>query len=181
MNENRFQNAGLSLVELMITVGILGILSLVIVNLNKQATSTQKKFQTDIDADFITKEIAGILADSTSCNTSQIIGKNAALSPAGTITDIKGKYSTASTVGFGSSQIKVSSYEIINTGFDEITDTNFETALVINFTMPKAVSTSQATIKPRRIKLIITKSGANIATCKSAWNNQQDLWTKKRK
>jgi prepilin-type N-terminal cleavage/methylation domain-containing protein len=167
---------GFTLAEIMIAVAVLGGLSLVGINLSKQATTTQKKFQTDIDADFIVKEIAGVLA--TACNTSQIIGKNSAATSAGTITDINGKYSVSSTTGFGASQIKIASYEISNSNFAEITDTNTETALVINFAMPKIVSSTVPTLKPRRIKLIITKTGANIETCKSAWVNQQDYWTK---
>ena len=178
MSREKFQNSGFSLIELLIVVGILSGISLFIINLNKQASSTQKKFQVDIDADFITKEIAGILADPANCNATQIIGKNADSTAAGQIDNIYGKYSTASTTGYGSSQINISSYEIKNSGLAEITDTNTETSLVINFSMPKIVSTKQATLKSRRIKLIITKSGSKIATCMSAWVNQKDYWTK---
>ncbi|MFA6238265.1 MAG: hypothetical protein WC635_13110 [Bacteriovorax sp.] len=170
-------NSGFGIIGVIIIAGVLGGISLVIIEMGKQAASSQKKLQTDMDADFIAKEISGILADATVCTASQIAGKNAASTPAGLILDIIGKYSVTNTTGFGSSHIKVKSYEISNNNFAEITDPNTETALVINFAMPKIVSSS-ATLKPRRIKLIITKSGSNIATCNATWVNPNDNWSR---
>lgn len=167
---------GFSLVEIMVAVGLLGGLALVVLNLTKQTTTTQKRFQTDVDADFIMKEIAGILA--VSCNSSQIVGKNASSTAAGVITNINGKYLANNSTGYGTSNIKIVSYELSDTGFSEITDTTKETSLIINFATPKAVSSTASLIKPRRIKLIVTKNTGNVVTCQSAWSNQQDHWTK---
>ncbi|MDO9181407.1 MAG: tail fiber domain-containing protein [Bacteriovorax sp.] len=165
------------MVEILVAVGMLAGLTLVSMNLAKQATSTQKKLETDIEADFITREITGILSDPLKC-TPLLAGFNAASTAAGAILNINGKYAASLTTGYGASQLKVDSYLISNSGFSEITDTNTETSLVINFTMPKIISTTVPTMRARRIKLIITKSGANILTCKSAWVNSLDYWSK---
>lgn len=177
MNLIKHNRRGFTLVELMVVVGLLAGLSLVVMNITKQANTTSKKFQTDTDADFIMREVAGYLSDPIKCK-SVFLGKSTISIPAGIILDIGGKYSTTSATGYGTSNIKIYSYVVSNAfPVSQINPAN-ETMLMINFAMPKVINTSVSTIKPRNIKLIMTKDISNkFLTCQSAWTNTQDLWT----
>jgi prepilin-type N-terminal cleavage/methylation domain-containing protein len=64
MNKN---NRGFSLIEIMMVLGLAAGVGMVVMNLTQQMNSSQKRFQLDNDADFIMKEIAGILKDPMTC------------------------------------------------------------------------------------------------------------------
>lgn len=164
---------GFTLVEIMVAVAILGGISVALLNLSKQSTKTVTKFQSDSDADYIWREIAGDLSDPTIC-TPIFAGKSSVSD--NTVTTI-GKFITGTTK-YGTNNIMIDSFQVSNAGIpvgDQATDTN----LRIIFTNPTLLrkSAGDTTMRPRLIPLKITRTGTNITTCVSAMNNQNDLWT----
>lgn len=68
---------GFSLVELMMIVGILGGLSLVVMNITKQTTKSSAKYDFNSDKTQITNEINGILSNQNKCKSATgLLGKN---------------------------------------------------------------------------------------------------------
>lgn len=109
-------NRGFSLVELMIVFGILGGLSLVVMNISKQSVKSSAKLQFDTDVILTTNEINGILSDPAKCLAA--IGSTTAPS------NIAGKY-YISTVppgdqGYGNSGLKLTSYTVTGAAPDGV-------------------------------------------------------------
>ena len=162
-------NRGFSLVEIMMVVGMLGGLSLVVMNMTKQSGKSSAKYDFDSDKTQITNEITGILSNSASCLTA-LGGINAVDSTTTPVTSIGTQYySLVSTTpappanGYGNAGIKIASYALSATPAEVTANTSW---LLINFQGKDILGTQG--IKTNRIKLNVTVNGSNLITACNA-------------
>lgn len=109
-----YSNSGFTLVEVMITAALLGGLSLVLLNINKQQVTTQKKAETSLEMTSIHNSIATTLLNEAAClNTFGPVGN---LSTATTFNVVRNR---ANNVVFNdttvyNNTIQISSMKILN-------------------------------------------------------------------
>ena len=174
----KIKKSGFSLVEMMMVVGMLGGLSLLVMNITKQSTKSSTKYDFDSDKTQITNEITGILSDPNKCKLNNFLGgKNPANDT--TITSIGTQYySLASTTpqppanGYGNAGIKISSYSLSSTADDLLANTAY---LVVSF-QGKSILGTQG-IKISKIKLNFTSDGSGkILTCNAVASGSGSQW-----
>lgn len=176
-------NRGFSLVELMVVVGLLGGVSLVVMNLTKQSTKSSTKYQFDSEIMLITNEINGIISDPNKCLTTFTNATQAA-SPAlpvlnatpANVTNPTGIAGTPSTVRkytlaggpYGNGGVEIASYSL------DLAATP-DPLLTINFQNKSILGTGTI---PKTIKLYVEKNGAGIITiCRSLSTASVDIWS----
>jgi prepilin-type N-terminal cleavage/methylation domain-containing protein len=177
------KNGGFSLVEVMIVTGVLGVLSLAVMNITKQSTKSSTKFQFDSDVILTVNEINGILSDPAKCLTTFTNATQAA-SPANPVlnatpanvfspTGIAGIPSTTRkytlTGGpYGNSGLMIASYSL---DLGAIPDP----LLTINFQNKAILGTGTI---PKTIKLYVEKTGPGVITlCRSISTAFAHIWS----
>ncbi|MDD4973675.1 MAG: tail fiber domain-containing protein [Bacteriovorax sp.] len=161
-------NRGFSLVELMIVVGMLGGLSLVVMNITKQSNKSSTKFQFDSDVTLTTNEINGILSDPAKCLT--------ALGSTATPTNINGKYYTtasgsAPANGYGNSGLKITSYALTGIAPAGVLTIAYENKKILKgSTGPTSVS--------KIINVYIEGAPGAITKCRSLSTSTTDIWSR---
>jgi len=160
-------NRGFSLVELMIVVGMLGGLSLVVMNINKQSTKSSAKLQFDSDVTLTTNEINGILSDPAKCLAT--LGSTA--SP----TNINGKYYTtasgsAPANGYGNSGLKITSYTLSGTAPDGVLNIAYQNKNILKG------STGSPTVS-KKINMYIEGAPGAVTKCRSLSTSTTDIWS----
>jgi len=175
-------NRGFSLVEMMVVIGLLGGISLLVMNLTKQSTQSSTKYQFDSEIMLITNEINGILSDPDKCLTTFTNATQAAspakpvlnATPANVLnpTGIAGipssdrKY-TLSGGPYGNGGVKIASYSLNLAATPD-------PLLTINF-QKKAILGTGTT--PKTIKLDVEKTSAGVITrCKSISTASTEIW-----
>ena len=159
-------NHGFSFVELMIVVAMLGGVSLVVMNINKQSTKSSTKYQFDSETAQIINEMNVILSSPSKCQ-SALANKNA-LSDL-TLTNINGQYyvstdGSAPSAGYGNGGVKIDSYSISSTVAEIANNTSWLSVAFQN----KKILGGQSTIT-KKIKLNVVVDGSNIiSTCNAA-------------
>lgn len=177
-NYIRKNNLGLSLVEVMVIIGMLGGLSLIVIKITKHST----KFQFDSEIMLITNEINGILTDPNKCLTTFTNATQAAspstpvldavpvnvLNPTGIagIPSIVRKYTLAGgPYGLG---VNIASYTLNLTATPD--------PLLTIYFQKKHILGEGTT--PKTIKLYVEKNGAGIITiCRSLFITNSSLAT----
>lgn len=174
-------NAGFTLVEIMIATAALGGLALVGMQLTKNQTKSSTKANLDSETILITNEIVAILSDPTKCLTT-LGGKNALSTPTG-INSINGnKYFTLSsgsapTQGYGNANVNITSYAL-SASAAEVTAKNSK--LLINFENKNILkgASGPSTIT-KKINLFVEVDGAsNITACRSLSSSSSDIWSR---
>lgn len=102
------KESGFSLVEIMVTIGLIGGITLVVAELSKQGTKVTTKFEYDTELNLITNEINELLSDPLNCTPAL---KPSTLTPKGLVTSINGKFAAGNFYGSNSS-VKINSYDL---------------------------------------------------------------------
>ena len=181
----KIDNRGFSLVSVLVAAGLLGGLSVVMLEFSKQSSKSTVKYQFDTDINQITNEISAILSDPNRCLTTFTnatqgpLVNDVATTPTANrspITSIAIKPSTTrkyqtigagGTVGYGNAKVKIKSY-----GLSAITAN--EATLTITFENRKILGTSDVT---REIKLYV-EGGTPITACRSLSKSSTDIWSR---
>jgi len=166
---------GLGLVEILITLGLLGGITLGVMQLTKSMFKNKSKFDFDSDASFMTNEMISILSDSENCkNTFQGLSANN-----GTVNRLKYKTSDKFIINSvsGNSQIKILSYRLDGTDADADL-VNKVTVLKTEFEAKKIQGASAVNVI-KRIKIKFTEDAANnIISCYAIAAGKSDFWIK---
>lgn len=174
---------GFSLIELMVVIGMLGGLSLVMMNLTKESTKSSSKYQFDSEVMLITNEINGILSDPNKCLTTFTNATQAAspsspvlnATPANILnpSSISGIPSTTkkySITGgpYGNGGVKIASYSLdLASTPDPLLTISFEKKLI-----------QGAGTIPKSIKLYVEKNAAGVITlCRSISTSSTEIWS----
>jgi len=177
-------NRAFSLVELMVTIGLLGGLSLIVMNLTKESTKSSTKYQFDSEIILITNEINGILSDPNKCITTFTNATQATppatpvlnVTPAN-ITSPIGIAGIPSTIKkytiaggpYGNGGVKISSY------FLDLTATP-DSLLTINFQKKSILGSGTVS---KTIKLYVEKNASGVITkCRALSTSTTDIWTR---
>ena len=111
---------GFSLVEIMVALGLLGGLTVFMLNITQQSAKTSAKTQLDFDVTLTNNEINAILSNPAKC-----LGTFASTANP---TNISGKFYIMSTAqgsaGYGNSKVKIKSYSLGSDGILTITYQN---------------------------------------------------------
>lgn len=162
-------HSGFSLVELMIVVGLIGGLSLVIMNITGQSNKSSAKLQFDTDVTLTTNEINGILSDPIKCL--------ATFATTATPLSINnGKYYTSASGsapvnGYGNSSLKVTSYTLAGTAPDGVLTIAFQNKNILKGSL------GQASVL-KKINLYIEGTPGAIVKCRALSNSTSDIWTR---
>jgi prepilin-type N-terminal cleavage/methylation domain-containing protein len=188
--------AGFTLLEIMIAVGIMGVLSLAFMNISKQSTKASAKFQSDIDATTAANEIMGYLSDPLVCSLATNLGLRDTTGLPGAdvsavFTQITRKNGSAAYVvgggPYGSSNLMIQSYKFRDTTADDVDSTatpgQRELYLVITFNK-KAIN--QTAVSPttfeRKIKIsfqtTVSDTTRIISFCKAVSMGYDGIWTR---
>ncbi len=165
MNLNK---RGFSLIELMIVMGVIGGLSLIVMNLTKQSTKSSSKFQFDSDVTLTTNEINGILSDPAKCLATLATNANP--------TNINGKYYTKSSgsapvQGYGNSGLEIASYVLTTSGNDGVLTINYNNKNILKGSSgPSSIS--------KRINLYVVGTPGAITKCRSLSTASTDIWSR---
>lgn len=160
--------AGFSLVELIVMLGMLGGVSLIVMNLTKQSNQSSVKFQYDTEINLITNEIVGILSDPAKC----LATFGATASPS----NIGGKFYVhgdplAPTAGYGNGQVGIHDYSLTATGPDGV--------LSIAFNNKKLLKGEGSAITvTKKINLHVEGVPGAITSCRSLSSSTVDIWTR---
>lgn len=174
---------GVSLVELVIIIGILGGVSLLVMNLTKQTNKSSTKYQFDSEILLVTNEINGMLSDPNRCLTTFTNATQAAY-PANPVLDavpanitnpsgiagipsISRRY-TLTGGPYGNGGIKIESYSLdLSVTPDPVLTINFQKKAILG----------SGTI-PKTIKLQVEKNGSGIiTTCRAISTASTDIWS----
>lgn len=154
------------MVELTLVAGLLGGVSLVVMNLMNQSTKSSVKYQFDSEVNLSTNELNAILSDPLKCV--------AALGSTASPTNINGKYyistDPAGGGGYGNANIKINSYVFTSSGNDGLLSILFENKNILKGT------TGPATVL-RTIKLYVEGTPGAITNCRSLSSSSTDIWS----
>jgi prepilin-type N-terminal cleavage/methylation domain-containing protein len=154
-------NRGFSLMEIIVVIGMMGGLSMLVMNITRQSTRASAKFQFDTETQSISNEIMGILSDPAKCNSAFHL-KDAASTPT-VISSIAGKFTTGG-IGYGAMNLVIDSYALSNTPTSGL-DTN-QTYLIINFQNKNIINSTAGSTTPKRVKIsYLPTTGTTINTC----------------
>jgi Tfp pilus assembly major pilin PilA len=171
---------GFSLISVLVAAGLLGGLSMVMMQMGKQSTKATAKMNFDTEVNQITNEINGILSDPASC-TSTVTN---ASPPTFIIKNIPNNttpvYKYDITKGpYGNGSVQIDSYVLNLTGSGADIPN-----LQINF-KNKAILVNQSqsnAIVSRIIKLDVTQPGttlfSNIQSCRSVSTATDTMWSR---
>jgi hypothetical protein len=163
-------NRGFSLLEIIMVAGMLGGLGLVVMNLTKQTSRSSSKYQFDSEINLITSEINAIISNPVTCLAT--FGANA-LTP----TSINGKYYTvasglAPVTGYGNGGVQVASYTLVHSTLAGATAS--DGILTIQFKNKAIVG---GTTTPRTINVYYEGPISAITTCRSLSTSSTDVWS----
>lgn len=175
-------NTGFSLVEIMVVLGLLGGLSLVVMNLTKQTSQSSTKYQFDSEILLITNEINGIISDPHKClttftNATQAASPATPTIPTANVLNPTGIASIPSSVRkytiaggpYGNGAVKISNYSLDLAAIPD-------PLLTINF--QKKGILGVGTI-PKTIRLYVEKNGSGVITmCRSLSSASVDIWSR---
>lgn len=177
------KNAGFTLVEILVAAGLLGGLSLVLINLNKQTSQSTSKFQFDTEIQLITNEINGSLSDPNKClttftNATQASTSNPpilnstpenVLNPTGiaSIPSSVRKF-TLSGGPYGNGQVIIVDYSL-NLGATP------DPLLTINFKKKAIMGTGTVS---KTIRLYAETVSGIITKCRSLSSASTDIWSR---
>lgn len=173
----KVQNAGFSLVEIMIAAGILAAISAGVMQVMKNMSQSQVKYNADSEAALITNEIVAILSSPANC-LATLGGKNAANTAVGAITGITQGAATKFQAGqrFGDAQVKVNSYAL-SAAEPDVSIASKTTKLIIRFERKAAQAGTGDVIKKIRMYVDVD-GGGNITSCRSLSSSSADIWTR---
>lgn len=164
-------NSGFTLIEIMIAIGLMGALSMWMMDIFKQQTKNEKTTATNMDIDSIGQEIRNIVADGNSCEKTF---KGLAPNKAAAVTEIKKSLSDGSIQSrFKVNDTKIGNSSVLISGYDLKTDEvylipagqkNGETTLLINFDRGKMISGSKHKFFKIPLALTLDEAG-NILNC----------------
>ncbi len=169
--------SGFGLVEAMITAGVIGVLAVVLISLNKQSATTLVKSKVDQESLLIINEAVAILSNPTNCMAT-LGGLDASSTSVGTILNIKRNGIPKFAVGSlsGDAQLKIKSYSLSAAGPDVSLATN-TTHLQVNFERKNMQGGTGDVIK--KMRLHVEVDGANrITNCRSLSSASTDIWTR---
>lgn len=170
-------DSGFGLVEIMITAAIIGVLAVVMMNLNKQSTSALVKSKADQEGLLVVNEMVAILSDPANCVAS-LGGKNASNTAAGSILNLvqKGQPKFAVNTLSGDANLKIKSYSLSASAPGVSLATN-TTNLAVNFERKNFQTGSGDVVK--NMRLHVEFDGANnITDCRSLSSSSTDIWTR---
>lgn len=159
--------SGFSLAELLIVVGLLGGLSLVVMNITKQSNKSSSKLQFDTDVTLTTNEINGILSDPVKCLST--------FASTATPSNIMGKY-FVSTVppgdqGYGNSGLKLTSYTLTGAAPNGVLTILYQNKNILK-------GSAGAANVSKKINLYIEGAPGAITKCRSLSTSTTDIWTR---
>lgn len=165
-NEN-----GFTLVEIMVSVGLLGALALSGAQMFKNQTQAQITVEKNYEVTTITNEIRNLLSNATNCQAS-LAGQNPS---SGSVTKLRKEVNTVLTDSYQVNtqlpgNIRITSYQLVKTHPGLLTN---ETILQVKMSRGKAVLKDEAV---RHIKISYKLSGANILTCIASSSGSDSLW-----
>jgi prepilin-type N-terminal cleavage/methylation domain-containing protein len=158
---------GFSLIELMVVIGLLGGISLIVMNITKQTDRSSAKFQFDTDVTLTTNEINASISDPVKCLTT--FGSTA------TPSNIVGKY-YISTVppgdqGYGNSKLYITSYTLTGTAPDGVLTILYQNKNILK-------GSSGAANISKKINMYIEGSPGAITKCRALSTSTTDIWTR---
>lgn len=173
------KNSGFGLIEVLITVGILGGLALVGMQLTKNQTKSTVKNTFDSEVQLINSEINEILSDPERCLTT-LGGKNA-VDEINCTPSINGKFKSisggATAEVYGNANVSIKKYDLAATTTEVAAN---ESYLIINYQNKNILKgTSGAETIKKRIPLFVKVDAANkITECRSLASKTTDIWTR---
>jgi len=161
---------GFSLVELMIVIGLIGGLSLVVMNLTKLSNKSAAKYQFDTEITLITSEINAILSDPVKCTATFQAN---ALKPK----NINAKYFTVDSGsspadGYGNGGVQIEKYALAPSTLAGATAN--DGILTISFKNKAIVG---GTNTPKTIKVYYEGTLSAITLCRSLATSTTDIWS----
>ena len=173
----KMTTAGFSLVEIMIALGLLGAVSMGVLELTKMMNQNSTKFNVDSDTTLITNELVAILSNPVHC-LATFSGKNAVNTASGVVNYIKvnAEHRYATNAPTGNSGVKINAYSLSDSDPDVDVPSN-TTNLIIHFARKKAQVGSGDIIK--KIKLYVEVNGTGLITnCRSLSSSSTDIWSR---
>jgi len=175
--KKKMTKAGFSLVEIMVALGISGIVSMGVLQISKMMNQNSTKFNVDSDTTLITNEIVAILSNPTNCLATFSL-KNAVNTAAGIVNSIllntQPRYVTNAATG--NSGVKINSYSLSDADSDVDVATN-TTNLIIHFARKKAQTGTGDIIK--KVKLYVeVNASKQITSCRSLSSSNSDIWSR---
>lgn len=157
---------GFSLAEIMIAAAIMGVLSLVLMNITKTSTKTATKLSYSTEITTATTEINGILSRPSTCMA--VLG-GANINP----TSINGNYRVKGSAGappegYGSSNFFVTSYTMTGTAPDGVLRIVFDNKEIL-----KGLPTITKTLN-----IYFEGSVGAVTACRSLSSSATDIWTR---
>ncbi len=148
---------GFSLVEIMIAFGVIGAITLIVMNIVSMTKKSQSKFEFDTEVTTTTNEIIGILSDEVRClNTFKALVKPES---------IDGKFFINKT--FGNAGISITGYSLSGIAPDGL--------LTISYKNKQSISNTGDT-KNKTINMYIEGAPGNITKCRSQQKWSNDIW-----
>jgi prepilin-type N-terminal cleavage/methylation domain-containing protein len=183
---------GFSLIEVMITMAIMGVLGTVLMNLNKESSKTSAKFQSDLDASNVQQEIIGYLSDQASCSLPANFGARDIsifpgpdIVPFDRITKKNGTTVYITNTPIGSSGITIADYKLQDNAVDDVNSSIAGARnmyLVITFNKKAINQTAGSTTFTKKIKISFTTtvgdSTSTIATCTGLGVGYDQVWNR---
>jgi Tfp pilus assembly protein PilV len=181
----RLNQAGLSIVEIIVAMGMMSVLSLGVVSLVESSMKSSKSVEMSADANSLISEISFLLSDQARCNAS-LAPQNAVTTPAGTVnrmifidgggTNIPRFPTVAQDANavYGSSRTQIMSYQLSDAD-PEADVAQGTTDLIVTLDRAPFNTGFQ---KVRRIRLGVTVNASNnIVTCRSlSGGSGESLW-----
>ncbi|MAF77016.1 MAG: hypothetical protein CME63_11665 [Halobacteriovoraceae bacterium] len=181
----KFNQFGFSLPSVLVAAGLLGVVSLGVINLTKQTTQAQRDFSGSMEATAVLNEIRTYLSDTENC-TETFQGRNAINdSSAPNLTALRVKNNTGTFVDkfninekYGQGIIRIENYALSDPGTtsdDVDVATEGTTYLLIDFYIGQAATRSRST---KKVKLKVEVDSSDLITTCVAVAASSETWTK---
>ena len=178
------KNRGVSLVGVTVALGIMGGISVAVMQMSQQSSKSVAKLKLNTDIVFSLSEINAILSDPEKCKLTfatlepeSIVGR--VKLEGDTYVEVAGsrKYYISSSAdgtganGYGNSKFKIRSYKLEGNGADAFLNIQIERKAALS------AEGASETIA-RRLNMYVEKSGDSVEMCRTLTDSYPDVWTR---